>query len=223
MFLNGHGRHFYYFLGRAPIDCDPDRMYPTIDCRSGHMVIHELGFWIYGVNTHELNKLGLWFFRARVRVHRFHAAQSWFNERAKHIFASATSRLATTIPRLAAAILCLTPCIPNSKQRFKERSKASNVRIQRKNIRVFTPHRKRGKLKIRSTNIRSHGLPVETGATQKKNAEKKRNQGAYRQNQMSQRDKDTRAAENISGEKYCGHVPFIFGVRRRMTVNKNVA
>ena len=68
MFLNGHGRHFYYFLGRAPIDCDPDRMYPTIDCRSGHMVIHELGFWIYGVNTHELNKLGLCFFRARAFV-----------------------------------------------------------------------------------------------------------------------------------------------------------
>ena len=165
---------FYYFLGRAPIDCDPDRMYPTIDCRSDHMVIHELGFWIYAVNTHELNKLGLWLFRACVRVHRFHAAQSWFKERAKHIFALVTPRLATTIPRLAVAILYWTLCIPNSKQRFKERTKASNLRIQRKNIRVFTPHRKRGKLKIRSTNIRSHGLPSSsTGATQKKNAEKK--------------------------------------------------
>ena len=39
---------------------------------------------------------------------------------------------------------------------------------------------------------------------------------------MSQRDKDTRAVENKSGEKNCGHVPFKFGVRRRMTVEKNV-
>ena len=78
MCLDGHNRQFYYVLGRAQFDCDPDRVYLTIDCVSGHMVIHEHGFWIYGVNTHELNKLGLSLFRARVRVRRIHATQSWF-------------------------------------------------------------------------------------------------------------------------------------------------
>ena len=116
------------------MDRDPDRMYPTIDCRSGHMVIHELGFWIYGVNTHELNKLGLWFFRARVRVHRFHAAQSWFEERAKHIFALVTPRLATTIPRLAVAILYWTLCIPNSNSDLKNEQK---LRMFAYNAKIF--------------------------------------------------------------------------------------
>ena len=134
MCLNGHDRLSYYFLGRARIDCDPDRVYLTIVCTSGQMDIHEHVFWIYGAHTRELNKLGLWFFHARVRVHRFHAAQIWLKERAKHIFAPVTPRLTTTIPRLAVAILCWTLCIPNSNSDLKNEQK---LRMFAYNAKIF--------------------------------------------------------------------------------------
>ena len=64
-----------------------------------------------------------WGSSARSCLRRIHAAQSWFKERAKHIFALVTSRLATTIPRLAVAILYWALCIPNSNSDLKNEQK----------------------------------------------------------------------------------------------------